>query len=44
MYGTTLRIKEYDFGRANPNFRLLDENGGGPGVRLRKPAKDKSRK
>jgi len=23
---------------------FIDENGGGPGVRLRKPAKDKSRK
>jgi transcriptional regulator with XRE-family HTH domain len=28
----------------NAGVEFIDENGGGPGVRLRKPAKEKSRK
>jgi predicted transcriptional regulator len=28
----------------NAGVEFIDENGGGPGVRLRKPTRDKSRK
>ncbi len=39
---STLEVVRRAFENAGVEF--IDENGGGPGVRLRKPAKDKARK